>query len=348
MYDSHGGDIYRQNVELDFSVNLNPLGMPANVKEAIINNIDGYETYPDLRAEKLCRALAEREAVSAGNIICGNGATELIYQLVPAEKPGKALILAPAFKEYESALHVVGCEIHHFVLKEENGFDFTAEEENRFLSELEKKYDMVFIANPSNPCGITLKQDLMIKICRICEEKRTLLLVDECFLDFTEQTSLAKAVQEYRQLFVLKSFTKNYSMAGLRLGYGISGNKELLERMMKAAPCWSVSSVAQVAGEAALKNTDYMTRTREYLEKERIFVKNSMVKLGFNIICGEANYLFFKGIYHLKELLLAQGILIRSCDDYFGVPEGYYRIAVRSRKDNIRLLECLEEIVNGC
>ena len=347
MNDCHGGDIYRQHVELDFSVNLNPLGMPENVKEAVIRHTDSFETYPDCRSERLCAALAKKEQVPSGMLICGNGATELIYQLVLSQRPQKALILAPAFMEYESALSAVGCEICHYVLKEENGFRFTREEEENFLNELTKQYDMLFLASPSNPCGIILKHDLIDKICRICGEKQTVLMLDECFVDFTDQESFVQAVHRYGHLFILKSFTKNYSMAGLRLGYGICGNAKILGKMQEISPCWNVSSVAQTAGEAALQNQDYMRATRQYLQKERNFMEERMIKLGFNNIYGEANYLFFKGVPQLKERMLAKGILIRCCDNYYGVPQGYYRIAVRKHDENIRLLECLEEIVNG-
>lgn len=349
MNDCHGGDIYRQNVKLDFSVNLNPLGMPDNVKEAVIRHIDDYENYPDFRAERLCTALSDKEQVPAEYILCGNGATELIYQLVLSQKPRRALILEPAFREYESALQTVGCEICRFVLKEENGFDWTEDEEAKFLGELDKHYDMVFLANPSNPCGIILKQDLIYEICRICGENETLLMLDECFLEFTGQTSLVQAVPVAAkpQIFILKSFTKNYSMAGLRLGYGICGDTKVLKAMQRISPCWNVSAAAQTAGEAALKNVDYMAAARQYLQKERNFLKEHIIKLGFNAVCGEANYLFFRGVPRLKEKMLAKGILIRSCDDYYGVPEGYYRIAVKKHEENIRLLVCLEEIVNG-
>lgn len=344
---SHGGDIYRQHVELDFSVNLNPLGMPDNVKRAIADHVAEYEAYPDFRAERLCKALSVKEQVPMENILCGNGATELIYQLVLSQKPKRALILAPAFSEYMNALQNVECNLEQFVLKEENGFDFTPEEEQRFLAQLKNNYDMVFLANPSNPCGITLKEDLIIEICRICKEKQTIILLDECFLEFTDKTSFVKEIQEFPNLFLLKAFTKNYSMAGIRLGYSICGNTDILEEMRRYAPCWNVSAVAQAAGEAALENSGYMDKTREYLEKERKYLKESMIKLGFNEACGEANYLFFKGIPRLKERLLEKQILIRCCDDYYGIPKGYYRIAVKKHEDNVRLITCLEEIVNG-
>lgn len=346
-YYSHGGDIYRQHVELDFSVNLNPFGMPENVKQAIADHVAGYEAYPDFRSERLCKALAVKEQVPAENILCGNGATELIYQLVLSQKPKRALILAPAFSEYAKALQNVKCDLEHFVLKEKNGFDFTPEEEQRFLKQLENKYDMVFIANPSNPCGITLKENLIYKICSICRKNQTIVLLDECFLEFTETTSFVKEISEFSNLFLLKAFTKNYSMAGLRLGYGICKNADIIEEMRRFAPCWNVSAVAQVAGEAALKNYCYMDKTRQYLEKERKYMKTSLIKLGFNNVCGEANYLFFKGIPRLKERMLEKYILIRCCDDYYGIPEGYYRIAVKKHEDNVRLIACLKEIVNG-
>lgn len=347
MNDCHGGDIYRQHVELDFSVNLNPLGMPENVKEAVISHIDSYMTYPDCHSQNLRAALADKEQVPFETVLCGNGATELIYQAVWARRPKKALILAPAFMEYESALSAAGCEITYFVLKEENGFQFTKEEQARFLKELQNQYDMLFFASPSNPCGILLKHDLILETCHVCEITGTFVFLDECFLDFTKQESFVQAVRRYRQLFILKSFTKNYCMAGLRLGYGICGDAEMMEQMRRISPCWNVSSVAQAAGEAALQNKEYMKTTREYVRKERIFLKGQLVKIGFNNIFGEANYLLFKGVPKLRERMLARGILIRNCDDYYGMPAGYYRIAIKSHVDNIRLTKALGECIDG-
>ena len=350
MY-QHGGDIYtHENIIMDFSVNLNPLGMPKSVKRAILANLDKYETYPDYSCRKLIQKLSIKENVDTESILCGNGAAELIYDVVRAIKPQKALIPIPAFSEYEKALHSVDCHVDYFVLpKDKNFMPDEKEVFQSFLMKLEENYDILFLCNPNNPTGRVLKQDLIIEIVRKCATLNTRVILDECFIDFTGEESIASQIAFYPNLFVIKAFTKIYSMAGVRLGYALCSHKELRNSILSGRQCWNVSAVAQYAGLAALEEEDYINRTREYVRKERKYLEKQLVKLGFNVLEGEANFLLF----HVNSLeidlweeLRKKQILIRKCDDYKGLGVGYYRIAVKRHEENKKIIQAMREVLN--
>lgn len=350
MY-QHGGDIYtHENIIMDFSVNLNPLGMPQSVKRAIRMNLSDYETYPDYSCRKLRQKLSEKEGVDSEHILCGNGAAELIYDVVRAANPEKALILVPAFSEYEKALRSVNCHVDYFYLPKEQ--DYSLEEGDvflRLLMQLEEKYDMLFLCNPNNPTGGILKQDLIVRMLRKCAAFGTRIVLDECFIDFTGEESLASQIVAYPNLVVIKAFTKIYSMAGIRLGYALCSDEKLRNRILSMRQCWNVSSIAQRAGVAALEENDYLERTRAYVQKERKYMEKQLIKLGFNTVKGVANYILFhtkSEQINLWEELYKKQILIRQCDDYIGLKMGYYRIAVRRHKENKQLIQAIREIQN--
>lgn len=348
MY-QHGGDIYHHLNCIDFSANINCLGMPEGVKEALEKAINDCVHYPDVEMRELRERIAKYEEVLPEQIICGNGAAELIYQLVAAIQPKKSIILVPGFQEYEEALRFYGCQIEYYYLKKDN--NFMPEED--FFYKLDSTVDMIFLTNPNNPTGRFLDENWLQKLMRKCGETGTLLIVDECFLDFCADRQIRTTVSyimDYPNLFVLKAFTKIFAMPGIRLGYGITNNKELLDRLKKGIQPWNVSLLAQEAGLAALGQNvkDYLADTWKYLSMEKDWFIPKLKKLGFKIYGHEANYIFFEGPKGLYELLEKNGCLIRNCNNYRGLDEGYYRIAIRDRKSNEILLKkmetCVEEL----
>ena len=222
---THGGDIYTykemfKREALDYSANINPLGMPRGVKEALIESIDSWANYPDPLCRKLKYDLAENEKVDNEYIILGNGAADIIFRLVYALKPKKAIVLAPTFSEYEEALTSVECKVQYHYLKEEDGFLLRDD----FIECISDEIDMVFICNPNNPTGELVSIELLEKILKRCREKDVMLVMDECFNDFIEEPeryTMKNYLKENKNLFILKAFTKIYAMAGLRLGYGL-------------------------------------------------------------------------------------------------------------------------------
>lgn len=355
MY-QHGGDIYSNRIVMDFSVNTNPVGMPEAVKQVICDRVDAYEPYPDYACRTLTKALANRENVPKEAILHGNGAAELIYDVVRAkaymqDHPLKACIVAPAFSEYERAVKAVRGTVEYYILKREKDFVMDEGDVEELGMKLEQNfYDVLFLASPSNPNGYRLNEELILKIYDKCAQNGTLMILDECFIEFTQKKSMSQFAaanrRDFSSLFILRAFTKIYAMAGIRLGYCICMDYELLERIKNIRQCWSVSTVAQEAGIAALDQSgDYVQKSVEQVSKWRKTLEEELVKLGFKVYPGEANFILFSSeIPGLKERLLKYGILIRDCSDYVGLRAGDYRIAVRRPEDNQKLLQILENL----
>ena len=249
---THGGDWagYRAKFghdALDFSANVSPLGLPEGVALAIVNALPTADRYPDPLCRELRQKLSASENVHENQILCGNGAADLIFRLVLAKKPHRALLPAPTFAEYASALKTVGCEVEYFFLKEENDFEITEE----LLSALHETIDMVFLCQPNNPTGQIVTSDFLEKLLKKCRACHATPVIDECFLDFLpehESRTAKHFLEQFPELVILKAFTKLYAMAGVRLGYVLSGDEKLLENMREAGQPWAVSSLAQAAG----------------------------------------------------------------------------------------------------
>ena len=337
----HGGDIYRHPGVIDFSVNTNPLGTPESVKRAVQESVAKIEHYPDVRCEVLRKAISRFEQVNMEEILCGNGAAELFFAAVQAVWPQKALVIAPSFSEYEEALRSVGAEIEYYYLCEEDNFQIRED----YVDKLSEEIDMIFLCNPNNPTGQTIDRDMLIKILDRCKKQNIVVVLDECFLEFLDEPNryeMSNLRGEYPNLLIIKAFTKIFSMPGLRLGYAISSNQDILEEMSWKLQQWNVSVPAQMAGVAALeKPKEYIRQTREYVSGQREYMRNIMKMMGYVVFASKANYLFFKGRPGLEKEALEAGFLIRDCQNYEGLSEGFYRIAVRTKEENERLITWL-------
>lgn len=342
----HGGDTESYRLEygrypLDFSANCNPLGVPAGVEQAISDAAAHADSYPDPLCRELGATIAKSMGISPQQVLCGNGAADLIYRLVLARKPKRALVLAPSFAEYELALHTVGCKVIRHPLKPGHGFALT----ESILAALDPGIEILFLCNPNNPTGLTIDFALLQCILEACERERILLVMDECFNGFLAEPAkhtLRRCLSDYEHLLVIDAFTKLYGMAGVRLGCCLSGDETLLEEMRRAGQPWAVSSLAQAAGIAALQEHEYIEQARALIREERIFLINELQALGIKVIGGEANYIFFyTEIPRLAGRMRDSGILIRDCRNYAGLSRGYYRIAVRSHDQNLRLIGAL-------
>ena len=256
------------------------------------------------------------------------------------------MVLAPTFAEYEQALESVDCRVEHFFLKEEEGFAAGS----KLLEALDESLDMLFLCNPNNPTGLLMKRDFLMEILKRCREKGIFLVVDECFLDFIKEPeayTLKPVLEKSDGLFLLKAFTKRYAMAGVRLGYGLCHDQELLSRMEMMTQPWNVSTMAQEAGIAALTEREYVESGRQLVCTEAAWLKEEMKNLGLMVFPSQANYIFFKGPGSLFADCVKKGILIRDCSNYPGLCKGYYRIAVKTHEDNVKLIGALQEIMEG-
>ena len=347
----HGGDwagfeAWYGQTPLDFSVNISPLGMPEGVRQAIVGAVTDADRYPDPLCRKLRVKLAEKENVPMEWLLCGSGAADLIFRAVLARRPRRALLPAPTFAEYEAALQTAVCQITYYGLREESDFAF----DNSILQVIQPGMDMAFLCQPNNPTGRTIPRPLLLEILARCKEIGALLAVDECFLDFLDDPAaftLAGALGEYPNLLILRSFTKLYAMAGVRLGYCLSSDPLLLNAMASAGPPWAVSSLAQAAGLVALKETEYVQRTRTLIQTERPWLAAQLEGLGLRVIPGEANFLLFRCDPPLSTSLGQKGILLRECGNYRSLDTAWCRTAVRSHEDNVLLIQAIREVLAG-
>lgn len=345
----HGGDIYRNHVSLDFSVNINPNDLPNSVINAMQEGMGKFQCYPDPLCRKLKDKISKCLDVKTDWILCGNGASELLMSLCHAISPRKALLLAPGFSGYAYALEAVSCSISYVYTKEEEGFALQEE----VLEEIRRhRPDLMMFSNPSNPIGVMREREFIRKILEVCRECSTIIVVDECFMELTdapEKNSIIPYLKEYPHLIVLRAFTKSFSIPGIRLGYMLCTNAGLTKKIEKQLPEWNVSVMAQEVGYACLSEKEYLRQSRKMIGTERDFLSGELKKRGLKVYESKTNFILFicRGVDLYEELLKA-GILIRDCANYLGLGRGYYRIAVKKHEDNIRLLEALDEILNGC
>lgn len=345
----HGGDWagYRARFghdALDFSANVSPLGLPQGVADAIVAALPTADRYPDPLCRELRTALSRAEQLPEPWILCGNGAADLIYRLVWALKPRRALLPTPTFAEYAAALESVGCEVKRKTLHEADDFAVT----EAFVQAVNQSIDLVFLCQPNNPTGQITPPELVQRLVRRCADCGAVLVVDECFLDFLQQRDALTAkplLQTAPNLVILKAFTKLYAMAGVRLGYALCSNTALLAKMQAAGQPWGVSSLAQAAGAAALRETAYADAVRALIADQRPRLAAGLRALGLQVIEGSANYLLFRAPETLGAALQQRGVCLRSCGNYPGLSAGWYRTAVRTAPENEQLLQTMREVL---
>lgn len=356
MKDIHGGNIWQASLAcgiapqdiIDFSASINPLGIPKKAEAAIKRSLRLVSPYPDPDSIKLTEALSVFHCVPQTGILPGCGSTEFIYLIPQVFKPKRALIVEPAFSEYRKGLGLSGCTADSFILNESESFFFDME---RFRKALKNSYDIVYVCNPGNPTGSSIEKDVIIEAARECAKKGTVLVVDEAFADFYEEESVKGLAAKLKNVIVLRSMTKFFAIAGLRLGFVIS-NKSFITRFKKHMPPWSVNTLASIAAVESLKDFSYMKKTMRWLKTEREFLSNGLGGIkGIQPYPTEANYIMARletkdtALPVFKERLFKKGILIRDLSAFRGLGKKYIRVAVRDRKDNERLLHEMEEVL---
>lgn len=351
----HGGDIYTERTTkegkpfVDFSANINPLGMPNGIKEAVKHALKDCVNYPDPFCRELAKAVGKYLNVPQEYLFFGNGAADVLFRLALALKPRQSLLLAPTFADYEKALLSVDCKINYY--------DLTADESfipgKNIISKITPRIKLVVICNPNNPTGQLTSRELLVQILDKCRLVGAHLLIDECFMDFVSEEkafSMRDLLATYPELVILKAFTKTFAMPGIRLGYCLSGSSELNTALHQSGQDWNVSILAQEAGKAALKEHEYLAKSFKLIEQERSYLRSQLTALGAKVYGSEANYIFFylPQPENLPELLHERGYLIRSCANYHNLQAGYYRIAVKTRVQNRGLIKALKEAIKTC
>ncbi len=347
---SHGGNynFYNKKISYDFSININPLNISELIKQKVLDSICLLDKYPEIYGESLVKKLSELYSCSPNNFIVGNGSIQLIYILPIALKIKNPIIVVPNFSEYEKSLNLYACNVDYYYLKEKNNFILDV---TKFIDFLNKNntYDAIFITNPSNPCGVLIEFEKIKELVKFCKKNNKYLIVDEAFIEFTEDPGLINL--NFKKLIILRSFTKIFSIPGLRLGF-IKSDKETIVRLKKYLPPWSLNLFSIEIGKFLIENYySILKETKEFLDKERNFLKNSLNKLSnIKIFPSKANYFLIKllntmDVYELTECLLDNEILIRNCANYRGLNKKFFRIAIKERKENIILVNSLKEIL---
>ncbi len=310
--------------------------------ESIKSSAEKIIAYPDPFCTKLRKTIAKYYNIETSNIICGNGAADLIFGFVLAVNPKKALVVSPTFCEYENALNTVDCEVLHYNLDENNGFDLT----ENFTESITNEIDLVFICNPNNPTGRLYNISVIKKIADKCKETGTLLFLDECFFDLTGERNSAVSIIDNSNMFILKAFTKSYGMAGVRLGYLLSSNYELICKMSEKMQSWNVSTIAQDAGVTALSLCgEHIQKSIQIIKDQRKYLEKELTSLGIEYFSSKVNFILFKADVSLYQKLLDKEILIRKCSNFLGLNENFYRIAVKNEHENKEFIKVLSEVI---
>ncbi len=334
----HGSKYYDATIKYDLSENINPLGMPEDVIRVIISCPEAFSRYPDAEYSELREKIARLHGVCKDNICLGNGADELIWKLVEVYRPGRVLIPVPTFSEYERSAKAVSAVVTEYKLSPANCFSIG----DGFLDILEQGFDMVFLCNPNNPTGKIISDALLQNIIAKARNHGTKVVVDESFLDFTMEKSLAGVVEEYDNLIIIRGFTKIYGMAGIRLGYMVAG-KEHVYRIRKYGPIWNVSAVAMLAGQAALSDSDWINKSREFIQKEKAYIIANIPEA----MESDANFILIKTGKDMADKLYSRGIAVRKCQNFSGLDESYIRVGIKTHECNEAFVNAYKEIING-
>ncbi|MFW6294805.1 MAG: threonine-phosphate decarboxylase CobD [Halanaerobium sp.] len=341
---------------IDFSANINFLGPPAEILEAIKKNVSKIENYPEINSKTLKKLIAAKHRLAAEQVTVANGAAEMIYQLNKVLRPKRVLVIDPTFSEYELAAESAGAEINHFKLTEEDDFILNPEALKQNLS---RKIDLLFICNPNNPTAQLIKTAELETVIKKAAEKDIRVVVDEAFIDFLtepEKYTAINLLKNYDNLIILKSMTKLFAIPGLRLGYALT-NKNLSEELESKRDPWSVNYFSQLAGEIIFSNqqeiADYVKLSRKKIAAERKYLYqklNQFEKL--KVYQPTTNYILINILktdyssQQLKDELARSAILIRNCDSYQGLQDNYIRVAVKSREANKILIKKLDLILD--
>lgn len=373
----HGGDIYSNKIEYDFSVNMNPCDCSSIIDEIFKESRNKVSNYPDMDQRDFRNAIAEIEGVSSEEVLGTNGASEAFMAIVKDIKPKKAMLISPCFYGYEHALKSLDdCEIVTYKLSEENSFTVGDDFIDAVIKEAlggktddkekspSRGLDMIFISNPNNPTGKLMDRTILRKLIAVCEEHSIKLVIDECFNKMAGNDPITPSPWFISQsendpitpspwftsLYVVNAFTKLFSLPGIRVGYVVS-SEENIKSLKRHLPEWNMSILAQESAGVCkdhIENKNWLEKTNELITTERNYLKEELRKLGIKVFDSDTVFLLVKiskeGIY---ESLIKEGILIRDCQNFEGLSKGYYRIAVKCHEENEVLIKALSNLLRG-
>jgi len=356
----HGGNVWaierkshhRFDRFLDFSSNINPLGPPPRVREAVLNGIKKLSCYPDPEYIRLRKGVSNFLGVNLSSVFVGNGLSQIIDLVSRSCNFKEAVIVNPTYSEYEQACLKAKIPVTNFAMKEKD--NFTLNEEIFYKTLRTKKEAVIFLCNPNNPTGTFIQRPFFERLLKKVSSKRQWLIVDEAFIDFTSygrKDSLIHLINTYPRLVVLWSLTKIFSIPGLRIGAAIANNK-IIERLHTIAPPWSVNILAEEATMASLKDKTFLKKTSCWIKKEKKYLSNSLKKFdNLKVYPSEAPFFLIKILNKrisaraLSNKLLSHKILIRDCSNFHHLDRFFFRIAIKDRTSNRRLISLLARYI---
>ncbi len=336
-----------------FGANVNPLGLSQQLQETLAHHLDVITSYPDRDYKALRKVIAGYCHVNMEHIVTGNGSTELISLLISQRNARHALVIGPAYSEYDRELSLTGGRISHYYLKESADFQLDIDD---FSASIADDIDFLIFCNPNNPTSSSLNKDDLRAVLEICRKRDIFVMIDETYVEFApciEDITAVPLTAEYDHLMVIRGVSKFFAAPGLRLGYGITRNQEFLENIKRHQNPWSLNSIAAYAGEQMFLDTDYIRQTRELILSEREKCIKRLQSLPYaKTYPAYGNFILVKILkeglssFDVFEHAIRQGLMIRDCSSFEGLSGEYIRFCIMKPEDNDRLLTCLEEILS--
>lgn len=353
---NHGANLYDLSSKfgfskedfMDFSSNINPFGTSKLAKEYIINNIDIVSMYPDPDYINLKKSISSYCKCFSDNILLGSGATELISAYICAINPSKALLISPAYSEYERELSKINCNITKYFSKYED--DFKISTDNLIKAINEDNYDLIIICNPNNPTGFTFSKN---EIEEILKSTTSSIMVDETYIEFTDTNiySSANLVDKYDNLFVIRGTSKFFSTPGIRLGYGLIGNENIKKSINSNLDLWNINIFASTMGEIMFGDTSFIENTVDIMLKEREILTKELSSINeLKVYQSQGNFILCKieskklTGKNLREMLMPHKIIIRDCSSFDGLDEYFFRVCILKPSENKILIDNLKTI----
>ena len=348
--DLHGGNIYKlkrdNGIEvLDYSSNINPLGVPSSFKKAVIENFETLEKYPDIDYVELRTAIGNYNNCHIDNVVVGNGATEVLFLYMKAVKAKKVLIIAPTFAEYERAARAAGRDVKFFPLSK----DFSLNE--NMLLDFITDEDVVVMCNPNNPTGKFQNLEKIKKLADFLERKNKKLFIDEAFIEFVDDWKDKTAfLLKHKNVFILRALTKFFALPGVRLGYGLTYDEAILNEIKNIREPWSVNGVAEIAGKTMLLDTLYIHETENWIKKEKLWFYEELCEIdNIEVTPTETNFILVKllndNAKSFRKKMIENGVLVRDASNFMFLDESYIRLAIKDRKKNEQVLEALRRVL---
>lgn len=336
---------------IGFGANVNPLGVPGLLKEKLAGRLDVISSYPDREYKKLRQAMGNYCHADSHNIIPGNGSTELISLIIRLRRPQKALILGPTYSEYEREIRMAGGVCRYFPLQESDDFIL---DEKALIDSLKEDTDMLILCNPNNPTSSAVPVPQMEAVVKACRKSDIFVMIDETYAEFApdgEEITAVPLTAQYQNLVILRGVSKFFAAPGLRLGYAVTGNAALREELSKRQNPWTVSSLADEAGQLLFSDTVYIRRTKELIDGQRKHIVEALSSMGgIKAYPPHANFILVRltegqTAHQLFETAIRRGLMIRDCSDFPFLDDAYFRFCFMMPADNDRLLACIREFL---